>query len=338
MTGTRIDIGGASYLVATGLDTTKRRQAEEALRESEAKLQAILDSCPLPIAWTDESGGVEYINRKVTELFGYTLEDLPTVESWYEAAYPDEAYRSAVMNAWAGAIDAAKRSGKPIPGFEATIVCKDGTRREVSIAGSLINGRQLVIFTDLTERKALERELEHQAQTDFLTGIPNRRYFLEMADVELARARRYRRPFSLLMLDLDLFKDINDRHGHRVGDLMLQRVVEVCRQTLRGVDVIGRLGGEEFGIILPETDAQRARQVAERLRQAVRVAEVRSGVGGSVSITTSVGVATFTDDDDDVGTVLNRADQALYDAKRAGRDQVRTESDPAVPVRNGTRR
>ena len=331
MTGKRIDIGDRSYLVGTGLDVTERKRAEQALRESEAKLQAILDSSPVPIAWTDDSGRVEYINRKVTELFGYTLEDVPTVERWYAVAYPNENYREAVVKAWTQATNIAKQTGCPIPSFEVTVACKDGTQRDVSVAGSLIGERQLVMFADLTERKVLERELEHQARTDFLTGIPNRRHFLELAEIELARAHRYRRPFSLLMLDLDMFKDINDRYGHRVGDLTLQKVVEVCRQTLRGVDIVGRLGGEEFGIILPETDTERARQVAERVRQAIAATPIPLVQGGAVFITTSVGVATFSDSDGNVDAVLTRADQALYNAKRTGRNKVSCESELALP-------
>ena len=135
----------------------------------------------------------------------------------------------------------------------------------------------------------------------------------------------------MLMLDLDLFKTVNDRYGHRVGDLTLQKVVEVCREMLREVDVIGRLGGEEFGIILPETDAEQALQVADRLRQAIAIASVALPQGGSVGITTSVGVATYSEADSDVDAVFNRADRALYDAKRSGRDRVssRGDSSPA---------
>jgi len=331
LTGTRVDIGERSYLVGTGLDVTERKRAEQALRDSEAKLQAILDSSPVPIAWTDAGGRVEYINRKVTELFGYTLEDVPTVERWYALAYPNEEYRAAVIKAWTQATNIAKKTGCPIPSFEVTVACRDGSQRDVSVAGSLIGDRQLVMFTDLTERKVLERELEHQARTDFLTGIPNRRHFLELAEVELARAHRYRRPFSLLMLDLDMFKDINDRYGHRVGDLTLQKVVEVCRQTLRGVDIFGRLGGEEFGIILPETDTERARQVAERVRQAIAATPVPLVQGGAVFFTTSVGVATFCASDGNVDAVLTRADQALYNAKRSGRNRVSCESELVMP-------
>jgi diguanylate cyclase (GGDEF)-like protein len=201
------------------------------------------------------------------------------------------------------------------------------TARRVDIAGkSYLVGTGL----DVTERKKLERELEHQARTDFLTGIPNRRHFLDLADLELARARRYGRPFSMLMLDLDLFKNVNDRYGHRVGDLTLQKVVEVCGQILREVDVVGRLGGEEFGIILPETDAEQALQVADRVRQAVATASVALPKGGSVGITTSIGVATYSDADPDVDAVLNRADRALYRAKRSGRDRVSSEGESSV--------
>jgi len=134
------------------------------------------------------------------------------------------------------------------------------------------------------------------------------------------------------MLDLDLFKDINDRHGHRVGDLTLKKVVEVCDQMLREVDTVGRLGGEEFGIVLPETDTEYALQVADRLRYAIACGSVAipGPKGGSVGVTNSVGVATFSESDPDLESVLNRADRALYEAKRSGRNRVCFEGEASV--------
>ncbi len=181
----------------------------------------------------------------------------------------------------------------------------------------------LGVIQDITERKELEAKLEQEARTDSLTGIANRRYFLELAGHEFARARRYKAKLSALMLDLDHFKEINDTYGHQVGDLILTKLVQVCRNAMRGEDVIGRLGGEEFGILLPETTREKAGEVAERLRHAIASAEVRVEQGPPVRFTASVGAATVRDDDPDIMALLGNADQALYAAKDAGRNTVR---------------
>jgi diguanylate cyclase (GGDEF)-like protein len=108
--------------------------------------------------------------------------------------------------------------------------------------------------TDITERKLLEEELRRQAHVDYLTGVYNRRHFMERAEQELSRAHRYGKPLSMLMLDIDHFKLINDRYGHKVGDTVLKAVADLSHATFRDVDILGRLGGEEFAVLLPETD------------------------------------------------------------------------------------
>jgi diguanylate cyclase (GGDEF)-like protein/PAS domain S-box-containing protein len=296
--------------------------------EESAFLQAVVDAIPGAFYVIDEQGYFVRWNRAAQELVGapdermprttvldaICGEDRPLIASLIQAALA-KGYAEAEARVAHGDIGIGEMRWRFL------------TARRVDIAGkAYLVGTGL----DVTERKKLERELEHQARTDFLTGIPNRRYFLNLADQELARARRYGRPFSMLMLDLDLFKNVNDHYGHRVGDLTLQKVVEVCGQMLREVDVVGRLGGEEFGIILPETDAEQALQVADRVRQAVAIASVALPKGGSVSITTSIGVATYSEADTDVDAVLNRADRALYQAKRSGRDRVSSEGESSV--------
>ena len=180
----------------------------------------------------------------------------------------------------------------------------------------------LGVIQDITDQKELLWKLEREARTDPLTGCANRRHFLELSEHELARARRYSEEVSVLMLDLDHFKAINDQYGHPVGDLVLQRLVQVCQATLRAEDVVGRLGGEEFAILLPESGRKKALEVAERLCRAIAAAEVTLDGSPPIRFTTSVGVSTLEQADCNFGEVLGRADKALYEAKNAGRNRV----------------
>ncbi len=178
------------------------------------------------------------------------------------------------------------------------------------------------IHTDITQRKLLEVELERQAHLDYLTGISNRRYFMDQAEFELNRARRYSTPLSLFMLDIDFFKQINDTRGHAAGDVVLKKLAEVCQQTLREVDIFGRIGGEEFAILLPGADINAAAEVAERLRAQLASTVVQFESGQPVHFTVSIGVTTLTHPNDNIDMLLSMADKALYDAKNNGRNRV----------------
>ncbi|MFA6972475.1 MAG: diguanylate cyclase, partial [Gallionella sp.] len=182
--------------------------------------------------------------------------------------------------------------------------------------------KMLGIIQDITEQKVLLKKLEEQANTDFLTGCASRRNFLEHAGQEFLRIRRYGGEMSMLMLDLDHFKNVNDSYGHQVGDTTLKKLVQVCQGLLREVDMIGRLGGEEFAILLPETGSERALEVAGRLCQAVAAAEVPLENTAPLHFTTSIGVASLAEEDTRIDAMLNRADRALYRAKNAGRNRA----------------
>jgi diguanylate cyclase (GGDEF)-like protein len=182
-----------------------------------------------------------------------------------------------------------------------------------------------VILAALSERLSrrafrMELDLEVLATRDSLTGAHNRRSFLQLAEHELDRARRGTRTVSLLMLDIDRFKSINDTHGHPVGDAVIRTLASTCQSALRSVDVLGRLGGEEFAIVLPETGTEGALRVAERLRQSLAEAEVPEG-GKALSFTVSVGVAEWLPGEG-LDQLLSRGDQALYAAKNTGRNKV----------------
>ncbi len=163
--------------------------------------------------------------------------------------------------------------------------------------------------------------LEQLAMTDSLTGLHNRRQFLELAALEFQRARRYRHPLSVLMLDIDGFKQVNDTYGHAVGDQILQIVSTRCRKSLRDIDLLGRYGGDEFVVLLPEDDLNGARNAAERLCRYVAATSVDTD-RGLLNITLSLGAAALAEGDADVASLLNRADAALYRAKNAGRNRV----------------
>ncbi|WP_005034142.1 GGDEF domain-containing protein [Holophaga foetida] len=184
----------------------------------------------------------------------------------------------------------------------------------------------LILNTDLAHevetRKTLEVELRVLATTDPLTGVYNRRRFLELGEYELAREARNGRGVSLLALDIDHFKRINDTYGHGVGDTTLVRFAQTCSTCLRGLDTIGRVGGEEFAVILPETRLEGACEVAERMREAVGNCRM-SGPEGPFNITMSIGVAQLLEGEG-FDELAKRADAKLYAAKHAGRNRVQT--------------
>jgi diguanylate cyclase (GGDEF)-like protein len=170
--------------------------------------------------------------------------------------------------------------------------------------------------------------LEQMASTDPLTRIYNRRVFLMWAEKELTRGQRTGTPFSVLMVDLDHFKQINDCFGHQAGDLALCAVVEKMQDSVRGIDVLGRWGGEEFAVLLPGAAADAALLVAQRVRRNIeRILLPGAGIRNGervqmISVTASVGIATYRGVDDNVHTMMDRADMALYQAKAAGRNCV----------------
>lgn len=179
------------------------------------------------------------------------------------------------------------------------------------------------IARDVTDSREFMDRLQEQAQKDYLTGLANRRHFMDQGEIEMSRAKRYAKPLSLFMIDIDYFKKINDTYGHKMGDQVLQKLSTTMRELLRSVDIIGRIGGEEFAVLLPETGLHEACEVAERLRDSVARTNVVRDHGMPVSFTVSIGVSTLQEQDMNLDVLLNLADQALYHAKQSGRNQVR---------------
>jgi diguanylate cyclase (GGDEF)-like protein len=177
--------------------------------------------------------------------------------------------------------------------------------------------------------RALARE-QRAARTDYLTGVNNRRHFFDLAAHAFGVARRYRHPLSVILLDIDHFKQVNDTWGHQAGDELLKNVARIAGEHLREADVLARYGGEEFIILLPDSSAQQAMVVADRIREAVAAHGIDTG-NGFVKVTISAGIADALGEEDALDRLIRRADQSLYAAKEAGRNRAML-FDPARPV------
>lgn len=481
----------AQILAQTSLSKLKHNVLEKDLIKSNKEiihLSDILDFSPNGIGWSNEKREIEYINHQFTNLFGYTKEDIPTLETWYKKAFPNTNYRQNIVEPWYKKLENCDENTISSSELEVNIKCKDGTYRHVLIRASFIANKKLFNFSDITThwkseqrnrahdrilglvakgtdltdilqeilrtiefedsdsmcsillldkegnhllntiknrlprfyneaingikigvgvgscgtaailkkrvivddimtnkywqpykelaRKAklgacwsepilassgkilgtfaiyhkepnipneadIERisfaaniaaiaienrnnriDLEKQAYTDYLTGLNNRRSFIERTEIELYRKERYGREFSLIMFDIDYFKYINDKFGHNAGDLVLKEIANICRSVLREVDIIGRIGGEEFAILLPETDIVQATLVAERLRVSISNGKVFHNLNEEVKFAASFGVTFTKDANKSINELLNQADNALYKAKNSGRNRV----------------
>jgi len=173
----------------------------------------------------------------------------------------------------------------------------------------------------LSRQLQLEEQIQKQADTDELTGIASRRYLLAELEARLLEANRYRRPFSMFLIDVDHFKNVNDQFGHQAGDAMLRMISGVCSASIRKVDTFGRYGGEEFLLVCPNTDSSEAKLLAERMRQAVSEASL-SGRYSDLRVTISIGVASSHDWTESSYDLIGVADEALYAAKADGRNKV----------------
>ncbi|MDO3386234.1 diguanylate cyclase [Gilvimarinus sp. SDUM040013] len=184
-------------------------------------------------------------------------------------------------------------------------------------------------FRDITSRKQVEEALRESASFDMLTGQMNRRYFLESAAAEFERARRFGQTLAVGMIDLDFFKVINDKFGHAAGDYVLQTVCKRWSDTLRSVDLLGRIGGEEFAIILPQIDAEGVQSVATRLTQVIS-RHPFTFENAALSVSISGGVVWLNQQDQNIEETLRRADRLLYQAKEQGRNRILVEEHPPI--------
>lgn len=313
--------GKPMRMVGTNEDITERQQQQAILQDSETRFRLTFEVAAIGMMLVSPKGRFLRVNDALCRIVGYTQAELQQ-KTFQDITHPDdlEADRVLIQELLAGTRDHYQ--------LEKRYFHKDGHVIWILLSGSTVrDSRGKVLYfiaqvQDITERKAMLEELQRQATKDYLTGLSNRRHFMEQGENELAQVQRYGHALSLLMLDIDHFKNINDSYGHKAGDIVLQKLSQILRETLRTVDIIGRMGGEEFVVLLPETDLQEAVEVAERLREIVAGTEVIREAGLPLRFTISIGVVTMKQKHINLDILLNQADQALYKAKTAGRNKV----------------
>jgi diguanylate cyclase (GGDEF)-like protein/PAS domain S-box-containing protein len=217
---------------------------------------------------------------------------------------------------------------------QAEIYLSGKAKRFLDVQISLLKDRnrkikgKLVLMQDITQRKKMEDELVRLAATDSLTGINNRRSFMDKIVSEFTKSNRYDRPLSFAWMDIDHFKKINDKYGHKIGDEALKEVVNRCLSNIREADDIGRLGGEEIGIFFPETEIDGAVVVCERMR--ARISDFPFIINANkIRLSVSIGIAQMSRQDKNADELINRADKALYEAKRKGRNRIAIAKNPS---------
>uniref|UniRef100_E6PV17 Diguanylate cyclase n=1 Tax=mine drainage metagenome TaxID=410659 RepID=E6PV17_9ZZZZ len=320
MTSTHFEHDGQAGVLATFLDMSERAAMETRLRETDENFQRMMNTMQDVFYRTDAQGVTRYVCPAVKNVLGYEAEDIIGLPAG--AFYPDPSEREALI--------AAIRQHGQVHDFPGRMRRKDGAIIDISISTHALFDEQGQyagvegIWRDITERKRMERELERLATYDTLTGLLNRRCIIEQLEQALKRCTdgRAHKPLAVLLLDLDHFKRINDSHGHAVGDRVLRQFVDVVMAQKRGSEEFGRLGGEEFLLILRDADEDTAQQVGERIRQAVEDAIIALKPGVTMRLTVSIGLTQARSTDRSPSDVLERADHALYQAKHRGRNRV----------------
>lgn len=304
-----------------------REQGVEALRVSATKYRALVEHVPAIVYTTDSGPGgeSEYVSPRAEELLGFPAEAW-TGESgfWLSRVHPDD--RDDVVANWNE--DRARSDWQSnaieyrmIDAAEQVRWVRDEASRFDAGVGA--SQRLTGFLTDVTDRKALEEELQHQAFHDPLTGLPNRALFADRLGQALARADRRRESLAVLFLDLDEFKTINDAIGHEAGDELLVAVARILRTSVRPMDTAARLGGDEFAILLEDlTDADAADYAADRILAALETPIVIAG--REIVIGASIGIASPTKKQESVAELMRNADGAMYSAKRHGKGRHET--------------
>ncbi|RXF77881.1 diguanylate cyclase [Desulfovibrio sp. DS-1] len=298
---------------------TARRDAEAALRDAERQHRELVENAPIGIFRTAWDGTINVLNQHGAALLGFrdVAHARAVLDDSVIPLYAEPMDRQAMLDdLTAGEVVTGLRLRWYRRGGEAIWVSLYARRTGTPEAPEVES-----FFLDVTDQVEDTLRLEQLATTDELTGVANRRHFMARLEDEAARAQRYGRPLSVLLLDADHFKSINDTWGHEAGDMVLRHITDVMGLSLRENDLIGRLGGEEFGVLLPETAQERALRTAERIRVAVEDAPVAVR-DVWVGCTVSVGAAEYRGANDSLDDLIRRADHMLMRAKEEGRNRV----------------
>ena len=292
--------------------TSDLERINHELRETKDYLESLLHSTVDAIITTDASGNITFANEGATRMLGYTRQDLMSVEiaKLYTGGNDEAAYVQRLL-----------RENAPLQNYETELSHKNGSVVPVNMSLSFVHGPDgsiastLAICKDITRQKKLETELKEMSIKDSVTGLYNQRYFYDRLAAEIERARRQNHPLSLLLFDIDQFKQYNDCHGHLAGDSVLQTAgVVVMESTREHVDLGFRYGGDEFTVILAEADEAQAYNIGERIRTGFESRKFDR-------LTVSVGLMTYREGYS-LRTFIQFTDAMMYDAKRSGGNRI----------------
>ena len=311
-------------------DVTERKRIEALLQTSEATYRMLFETAPQGVMYHDLHGRITSANPAALRMLGLSLDQLlgqtPTDPRW-DVIHEDGSVFPGDHHPAMQVLSGSQPSAEAVMGVN--VSGQDRVWIALHATPLFADGRidqAYASFEDITQRVRLTQELARQATTDFLTGAANRRKLMDCLGTEFERIRRHPSlQCSVLAIDLDLFKAVNDRWGHDAGDAVLVCVTQMMRQETRSLDLVSRSGGEEFIVLLPDTGAEAAVALAERLRRRVEGTPVRHGPQ-TIAISVSIGVSVITAADTQIDAVLVRVDRALYEAKSAGRNTVRLSS------------
>ncbi|MCW8889590.1 MAG: diguanylate cyclase [Sedimenticola sp.] len=310
--------GTISGAVLSGHDITSQKETEETLQ----KLSLAVTHSPVLTVITNPEGVIEYVSPIVEEITGYSPDEvIGQTPRLFKSGRTDPSVYDSLWRAiksketWRGEIENRRKDGALYWEYISIAPVLDDHGDVVAFVGSSM---------DITQRKQMESQLLALASTDSLTGVFNRRHFLEEVENHLAQSERYKSPLSLMIIDIDNFKHLNDSGGHALGDAVIKQFTQIAEATIRNVDILGRLGGDEFAILMPETSAEKALVLAERLKEAISSFDI-SYESLTLNITVSIGLSTYVNNEeiqDTVQSLLARADEGLYTAKRGGRNLI----------------
>ncbi len=312
---TEIRLGGARHFIGIIRDITERKVAEQSLRESEEKLRVIADSLPALVSYVDANQVYQFANSTYEKWFGLNFEEI--LGRTMRDVLGDASYVAAepyIRQALAGQeVTHERELIRDGESFQLYNVYIPHIGSQKNVLGFFI------LATDISDRKMVENRLLHLAHHDSLTGLPNRMLFEDRLRQVMERSKRDRKLASLMYLDIDHFKSINDNFGHSVGDELLKAFADRIKQCVRALDTVARLGGDEFVIILeelaaPEDAAMIARKIVNSMQIEFQLTE------RNLRVTTSIGVAMFSGGDVDSQGLMAKADAALYQAKATGRN------------------
>jgi diguanylate cyclase (GGDEF)-like protein/PAS domain S-box-containing protein len=320
----------------TFIDITERKRAEQAIFAEKERAQVTLQSIGDAVISTDAKGCIEYLNPVAGNLTGWSIEEARGRPIGEVLNLIHEMTRETIQNPLLGVLGRGEPS---IPNDQTVLVTRAGQEIAVQESAAPICDRQgkvigaVIVFHDVTKERRLKRALSYQASHDALTGLINRREFDNRLHAAVASAQRGEGDYTLLYIDLDQFKVVNDTCGHQAGDRLLRDITGLLQTRVRVSDTIARLGGDEFGVLLEECSLDQATRIADGIRQAIRDYRFEWGAN-TMSIGASVGVVEIKQSTENVASILTAADIACYTAKDSGRNRVHVYDASGVSARH----